>query len=105
MAALADDQPRRMALAHARGIWAPGQEHILTPYRDRYFSQALPAVSGREASMAGRLARLLYPATLADSATMAATAAALARGGLSDPLRMALLEQQAVLRQMLAVRS
>jgi aminopeptidase N len=105
MAALADGQPRRMALAHARGIWAPGQEHILAPYRDRYFTEALPAVSGREISVAGRLARLLYPATLADSATIAATDAALGRGGLSDPLRMALLEQQAILRQILAARA
>jgi aminopeptidase N len=104
-AALADEQPRRMALAHARGIWAPGQERILAPYRDRYFTEALPAVSGREVSVAGRLARLLYPATLADSATIAATDAALGRGGLSDPLRMALLEQQAILRQILAARS
>jgi aminopeptidase N len=104
-AALADDQPGRMALARARGIWAPGQEHILAPYRDRYFSEALPAVSGREVSVAGRLARLLYPATLADSATIAATDTALGHGGLSDPLRLALLEQQAILRQILAARS
>jgi aminopeptidase N len=104
-AALADEQPRRMALAHARGFWAPGQEHILVPYRDRYFTEALPAVSGREVSVAGRLARLLYPTALADSATIAATDVALDRGGLSDPLRMALLEQQAILRQILAARS
>jgi len=104
-AALADQQPRRMALAYARGIWAPGQEYILAPYRDRYFSEALPAVIGREVSVAGRLARLLYPATLADCATITATDAALGRGGLSDPLRLALLEQQAILRQILAARS
>jgi hypothetical protein len=55
--------------------------------------------------VAGRLARLLYPATLADPATIAATDAALDRGGLGDPLRLALLEQQAILRQILAARA
>jgi aminopeptidase N len=104
-AALADSQPRRMALAHARGIWAPGQEHLLASYRDRYFTEALPAVGRREVSMAGPLARLLYPATLADPATIAATDAALARYMISEPLRMALLEEQAILRQILAARS
>jgi hypothetical protein len=38
-------------------------------------------------SVAGRLARLLCPATLADSETIAATGAALGRDGLSGPLR------------------
>jgi aminopeptidase N len=104
-AALAGGQSRRMALAHARGIWAPGQERILAPYRDRYFTEVLPAVSGRDVSLGGRLARLLYPATLADAATIAATDAALARDGLGGPLRMALLEQRAILLQVLAARS
>jgi hypothetical protein len=56
--------------------------------------------------MAGRLARLLYPATFADAATIAATGAALGLGGLDEPLRMVLLEQgKAVLQQILAARS
>jgi len=104
-AALAGDQSRPMALAHARGIWAPGQERILAPYRDRYFAEVLPAVSGREVSVAGRLARLLYPATLADPETIAATDAALDAGGLSGPLRKALLEQRAILLQVVAART
>jgi aminopeptidase N len=104
-AALAGGQSRRVALAHARGISAPGQEPILAPYRDRYFTEALPAVSGDEVSLAGRLARLLYPATFADAETIAATDAALARGGLREPLRMALLEQRAILEQILAARA
>jgi aminopeptidase N len=104
-AALAGDQSRRMALAHASGIWAPGQERILAPYRDRYFAEVLPAVTGREVSVAGRLARLLYPATLADPETIAATDGALNGGNLSGPLRKALLEQRAILLQVLAARS
>jgi aminopeptidase N len=80
-AALAGDRSRRMTLAHARGIWVPGQERILAPYRDRYFAEVLPAVSGRDVSVAGQLARLLYPATLADPETIAATDAALVLQG------------------------
>lgn len=104
-AALARGQSRRMALAHARGIWVPGQEGILAPYRDRYFAEVLPAMSEREVSLAGRLARLLYPATLADAETIAATDAALSRDGLGGPLRMALLEQRAILLEVLTARS
>jgi aminopeptidase N len=94
-----------MALAHARGIWVAGQDEILLPYRERYFTEVLRAVAGQEVSAAGRLARLLYPATLADSATIAATDAALARHDLGEPLRAALLEQRAILLQVLAARA
>jgi aminopeptidase N len=104
-AALAEGQSRRMALAHARGIWVAGQDEFLAPYRQRYFTEVLPAVAGHEVSAAGRLARLLYPATLADSATIAATDAALARGDLGEPLRAVLLEQRAILHQVLAARA
>jgi hypothetical protein len=51
------------------------------------------------------LARALYPAMLADPATLTATAAALERGGLSHGLRLVLLAQEAVLRAVLAARS
>ncbi len=44
------------------------------------------------------LARALYPATLAEPATLAATAAALEGGSLSRGLRLVLLEQQVILR-------
>jgi aminopeptidase N len=134
-AALAGGLPPRMAQAHARGIWAPGQERVLAPYRDRYFAQALPAVAGQEVSVARKLAQLLYPATLADPATLAATSAALDRDGRDGPgggdsrdtlggsggrdtlggsggrdtlggvLRAVLFEQRAILQQVLAARS
>jgi aminopeptidase N len=104
-AALAEGQSRRMALAHARGIWVAGQDEFLAPYRKRYFTEVLPAVASHEVSAAGRLARLLYPATLADSATTAATDAALARGDLGEPLRAVLLEHRAILHQVLAARA
>jgi hypothetical protein len=48
---------------------------------------------------------MLFPATLADDATVAATTAALARGGLGDVPRSVLLEQRVVLEQRLAARA
>ena len=110
-AALAPDQDWRMALAYARGIWVPGQEGLLgrswlAEYRDRYFAEALPALAGREVGAMRHLARALYPATLAEPATLAATAAALEYGGLvSHGLRLVLLEQEAILGSVLAARS
>jgi len=114
-AALAPEADWRMALASARGIWVPGQEALLgrswlAEYRDRYFAEALPALAGREGGwevhVMRYLARALYPATLAEPATLAATAAALEHGGLvSHGLRLVLLEQEAILRSVLAARS
>jgi len=103
-AALDSTQPPRLAEDHAMGIWAPGQEEVLTGYRERYFSEALPAVSPREARTSQRLARLLHPATLADPATIAATTSALERGDVSDPHRLVLLERRAFMQQVRAAR-
>ena len=103
--ALAEGQDRRLADAAARGIWVPGQEAVLAGYRERYFAEALPALDGREIRAMRRLARALYPATLAEPATLAATAAALERGGLSEGLRLVLQEQETILRAVLAARS
>ena len=116
-AALAAEADWRMAVASAAGIWVPGQEELLgrswlAEYRDRYFAEALPALEGREGGWGGgwgvmrHLARALYPATLAEPATLAATAAALERGDrLSPGLRLVLLEQEAILRSVLTARS
>jgi aminopeptidase N len=103
--ALADDQDWRMAQAHARGLWMPGQEDIMTGYRDRYFAQALPALASREPRVMRSLARLLYPATLISPATLAATRAALEASELSQELRVIVLEQEAILRSVLIARS
>ena len=110
-AALAAGEDWRMALAHARGIWVPGQEALLgrawlAEYRDRYFAEALPALEGREVGVMRHLARALYPATLAEPVTLAATEAVLAGDDVrSHGLRLVLLEQEAILRSVLAARS
>ncbi len=104
-AALVGDETPRMAEAHARGIWAAGQEQILEPWRDRYFAEALPALAGLDSRRAQRLGRLLYPAILTDAATVAATDEALERNNLSKVLRMTLLDQRTILEEVRVARS
>jgi aminopeptidase N len=95
----------RLALAHATGFWVPGQEELTSSYRQRYFSQALPALGRHDARGAQRLARALYPVILADEATLAGTDAELGRRDEADPLHAILLEQRARLRQIIAARA
>src|SRR6185437_2641263 len=70
-AALDAGTSRRAAVAHAAGVWVPGQEALMTGYAQRYFGDALPALSARDASgdwptqrAARQLATRLFPATL-----------------------------------------
>ena len=104
-AALAPGQSPRRALAHAQGIWVPGQERLLGEFRERYFAEAIAAAGQHDARTAQRLARALYPATLADHATLAATDAALARMDPADPVRAILAEQRTVLQRKITARA
>jgi len=100
-AALAADQSPRLARANAEGIWVAGQEDLMSEYRDRYFAEALPALSARDARgerLARRLADLLFPVTLDPEATIEAVQAALGRDDLTDRIRTILRDQQAELR-------
>ena len=45
--ALSSGEPARIAQACAAGIWVPGQEELMAGYRDRYFTEALPALATR----------------------------------------------------------
>jgi hypothetical protein len=133
IAALSEQTPQRLARAHAKGIWIPGQEALLSGYRARYFSAALPALSERDARgdrSARQLAAALFPVTLDTDDTLAAAGAALrgagqhgvgqhaggrhgggqrqagqCRSGLTDRIRAVLLEQEAELRTTAAVRA
>ncbi len=106
-AALDERTPQWLARAQAEGIWIAGQESVLTRYRERYFAEALPALSARDARgerLARRLADLLFPVTLDERATIAAVGAALGGGGLTDRLRAILQTQEAELRTAAEVR-
>jgi aminopeptidase N len=104
---------RGLTEAVASAMWVPGQEGLLAGYRDRYFAEALPVLDQRDIRSMRRLARALYPVTLAGPATLAATAAAARAGadvgagpdGLSPGLRLVLREQEAIMVAALAARS
>jgi aminopeptidase N len=104
-AALAAETDWRMAAAYARGVWVPGQETLMAGYRDRYFSEALPALEGRDLRVMRHLAEPLYPATLAEPDTLAATRAALEQGSLGHALRVIVTDQEAMMRSVLTARS
>jgi aminopeptidase N len=104
---------RRLAEAVASALWVPGQEGLLAGYRDRYFTEALPVLDERDIRSMRRLARALYPVTLAEPATLAATAAAAHAGTEagterdepSPGLRLVLREQETIMVSVLAARS
>ena len=104
-AALSPAVPPRLARAHAEGVWVAGQEALMTNFRGRYFADALPAIRQRDARTAQRLARLLFPATLADAETLSATDVALADGSLDAHVRETLLEQRTLLKRMITARA
>jgi aminopeptidase N len=104
-AALLPGQSPRLARAHAEGIWVAGQEHLMGEFRHRYFAEALPAVGQHDARTAQRLARALFPLTLADADTLAATSSELASTDPADPNYAVLLEQHTVLQRMITARS
>ncbi|MGH3300094.1 MAG: aminopeptidase N [Streptosporangiaceae bacterium] len=103
-AALDVSQPPRLARATAEGFWVPGQETLTCPFRSRYFAEALPMIRAHDARTAQRLARALYPATLADEATLAATSDAIAGTPPADAIRPVLVEQREILRRTMIAR-
>jgi len=106
-AALDERAPQWLARAHAEGIWIAGQESVLERYRERYFGEALPALSARDArgeGLARRLADLLFPVTLDEESTMKAVQTAIEADGLTDRLQTILQTQEAELRTAAVVR-
>jgi aminopeptidase N len=99
--ALSPDEPARIAQACAAGIWVPGQEELMAGHRDRYFTQALPALVTRQQRSKARLGRLLFPVTLVCEATIEAADAAEPP---DDVLRLALADQATIMRRRLAAR-
>jgi aminopeptidase N len=103
-AALDPSQPPRLARAAAEGFWVPGQEDLTCEFRGRYFAEALPKLRAHDARTAQRIARALYPATLADEATLAATGTAIESTPVGDPIRAILIEQREILRRTMVAR-
>jgi aminopeptidase N len=100
--ALSPGQPARIARASAEGIWVPGQEELMTGYRDRYFTQALPALATRKLSWSkSRLSRRLFPVTLISQHTINAADAAEPP---DNVLRLAVADQAAIMRRRLTAR-
>jgi aminopeptidase N len=99
--ALSSGEPVRIAQACAAGIWVPGQEELMASYRDRYFTEALPALVTRRPWPKSRLSRLLFPVTLVSEATIEAAYAAEPS---DDVLRLAVAEQATIMRRRLAAR-
>jgi hypothetical protein len=79
----------------------PGQEELMAGYRDRYFTEVLPALVLREQRSKSRLSRLLFPVTLVSEATIVAANAAEPP---DNVLRLAVAEQATILRRRLAAR-
>ncbi|HEU5417969.1 MAG TPA: M1 family aminopeptidase [Streptosporangiaceae bacterium] len=100
-AALSSGEPLRIAQACAAGIWVPGQEELMAGYRDRYFTEALPALATRKPWPMSRLSRQLFPVTLVSEATIEAANAAEPP---DDVLRIAVAEQVTIMRRRLAAR-
>lgn len=99
--ALSGDEPARIAQACAAGIWVPGQEELTAGYRDRYFTEALPALAARKQRSKSRLSRLLFPVILVSEASVEAADAAAPS---DDVLRLAVAEQATIMRRRLAAR-
>jgi aminopeptidase N len=99
--ALSPGEPARITQAYAAGIWVPGQEKLMAGYRDRYFTEALPALVTRTPRSKSRLSRLLFPVTLVSEATIEAANAAEPS---DDLLWLAVAEQATIMRRRLAAR-
>jgi hypothetical protein len=95
------DEPARIAQACAAGIWVPGQEELMAGYRDRYFTEVLPALITRTPWPKSHLSRLLFPVTLISEATIEAAEAAEPSDNL---LRLAVAEQITIMRRRLRRR-
>jgi len=99
--AVSSGEPARIAQACAAGFWVPGQEELTAGYRDRYFTEVIPAIATRKPWSKSRLSRLLFPATLVSEATIEAADAA---SPPDDVLRLAVAEQATIMRRRLAAR-
>ncbi|AKT51242.1 aminopeptidase N [Arsenicicoccus sp. oral taxon 190] len=90
--------------ALAGRFWTTGSTEVLRPYVDRYFADvpAMCAWVGDDAM--ARVARLAYPVHLAEPATLQASQEAQQRSDLTAAVRRGIVDQETILRQVLASR-
>ncbi|HEU0103330.1 MAG TPA: aminopeptidase N [Mycobacteriales bacterium] len=65
--------PNGRARALASGFWQPGQDDLLRPYAGRWAAEVPALFERRTPALATTIARLLFPATLVEPATLQAT--------------------------------
>ncbi|MFN8125546.1 MAG: aminopeptidase N [Candidatus Nanopelagicales bacterium] len=100
-AAIIEDGSTANAIIEATmgGFAQPGQEELLTPYRDRYFAALDDLWATRTPEMAQSITMLLYPFLLIDDTTIAAADAYLAGDSISPSARRLVSEgRDAMLR-------
>jgi len=90
------------ARALAAGFWQSGQDDLLRPYAGRWTAGVQGLFTRRGPQLATFLARSLFPSTLVEPATLAATRLA---GDLAPGLRRVLLEERDELERALRARS
>ena len=73
----------------------------MTGYRNRYFTQSLPALAARKPRPKSRLSRRLFPVTLISEPTISAANAAEPP---DNVLRLAVAEQATIMRRRLTAR-
>ena len=97
-------QPRRSG-RFALGFWSSGSEELLRGYRDRYLVDvpAMKAWVGDDAL--ARVARFAFPLPVVEQATDDAVTAALDSGDLTAAVSRAMVDQRAILREVLASRA
>ncbi len=97
------------ARALASGFWQPGQDVLLRPYAARWAAEVPGLFARRTPQLATAVARLLFPSTLVEPATLDATdLAATDLAATGDPpagLRRVLLEERDDLRRALRART
>ena len=94
-----------MVRAMAGGLSQWGQEELLRPYREPYFSALRSWWDERPREVTLALIGGLYPSTLVEQATVDATDAALADESLPGPIRRILLEDEDGIQRALRARA
>ncbi len=90
------------ARALAGGFWQPGQDDLLRPYAARWAAEVPGVFDRRTPGLATTVARLLFPATLVEPATLEVTGL---EGHLPEGLRRVLLEERDDLARALRART